>query len=975
MAGRRGNKGGPSPGKFGGDGALVGRIHAILRDGIGNDPDMLTNVDDVFDALLARHREYQRKPKNPFRKAVARVLVEARKKKDAQQQQQQQQKQQQSGDVDGAGGKGGKGGKGGAGAAKRGRADDGDSVGTDSDIDEEAIAGAGGPGSAAIGSGPVLVEATDYNLLNASLYAPRRPAKLLSGTSSADVAAASAAAAAAAAAPAAAAAAAAAAASGGSTTPKASPAMADVDTTTPGGRRDGKRRRVDVTSDEDQQAPTTPASSMRRSQSAGDLRSGGSKPATGGRTARARRAAAAARFASAGGEGPGADGKEGGKGEGLGKPDVASVPSARFTDVGGVEACLKDVTEQVLYPLRFAPLYRALGTEPPRGVLLHGAPGCGKTLLAHAIAGELGVPFHKVNGPELVSSMSGESEAKIRALFASAVSTAPSLVFIDEIDAIAPKRDDSSRGMEKRIVAQLSASLDSLSLENTGGSPVIVIGATSRPGSIDASLRRAGRFDREIALPIPDEPARARILRVLCDKLQKDDGLDYKALARATPGFVGADLAALTKEAAVVALNRVFRAILATPAFQTGEGGAGGGDSNGAAAKADASMADDDDDVAREYAEFKAVSDKLKSIGEFSQEQMASLKLTAADFAEAVGKVQPSATREGFGTVPGVTFADVGALGDVREELDMAIVHPIRHPERFRALGLKMPAGVLLYGPPGCGKTLLAKAIANASAANFISIKGPELLDKYVGESERAVRQVFEKARASSPCIVFFDELDALAPRRGSGGGGGGGVSERVVNQLLTELDGLDARKDVFVIAATNRPDIIDPAMLRPGRLDKLLYVPLPTLEGRVSILRTVARSTPLADDVDLDALGRLPELDRFSGADLAGLVREAATIALRESMREEAESTARGDAGAGFKAPTVSQAHFKAATRRVTASVSRKDQRVYNSMPQRLRMSRSHMEAKTSDDAGAAAPKSADAPAEAAPEVPPPAQ
>lgn len=458
---------------------------------------------------------------------------------------------------------------------------------------------------------------------------------------------------------------------------------------------------------------------------------------------------------------------------------VVERPTLRYSDLGGIEKTLRAMRELVEYPLLHPEVFSHLGVEPPRGVLLRGPPGCGKTMLAHAIAGQLGISFIKVSAPEVVSGMSGESEQKLRDLFTAASEAAPAILFIDEIDAIAPKRDGSGsgRGMEKRIVAQMLTCMDALAPENNAnGKPVMVLGATNRPDSLDPALRRAGRFDREIVMGVPDEEARSRILRVMTSRMRLDGEFDFKLIAKNTPGYVGADIRSLTKEAAVIAINRIF-------------------------------------------CDLGACDNSTKSgdvlTSPFTPEQLEPLNVTMNDFLDAVKRVQPSSKREGFATVPDVSWDDIGALDSIREELTLSILEPISNPERFQELGLPLPAGVMLYGPPGCGKTLLAKAIANESGANFISVKGPELLDKYVGESERAVRQVFERARASAPCIVFFDELDSLCPRRGSDSGGGG-VSERVVNQLLTEMDGLESRRSVFVIAATNRPELIDPAMMRP---------------------------------------------------------------------------------------------------------------------------------------------------------------
>ncbi|KDO20878.1 hypothetical protein SPRG_14110 [Saprolegnia parasitica CBS 223.65] len=574
---------------------------------------------------------------------------------------------------------------------------------------------------------------------------------------------------------------------------------------------------------------------------------------------------------------------------------IVSRPTTRYSDVGGIQAILKEVQELIEYPLTHPEIYTHLGVEPPRGILLHGPPGTGKTMLANAIAGESGACFLKVSAPEIVSGMSGESEQKVRDLFDQAIANAPSIIFIDEIDAITPKRETSSRGMEKRIVAQLLTSTDTLSLANTGGKPVLVIGATNRPNDLDQALRRAGRFDREICLGIPDADAREKILSVLASKMRLSGDIDFKDLARRTPGYVGADLVSLTKEAAVLAVNRVFSTLLHKETTTT----------------------------------TTSINDEIRSVAPFTPEELEPLSVNMDDFLQAVPKVQPSSKREGFATIPDVTWNDVGALVEVRAELVLSILHPLQHPERFEALGLKMPAGVLLYGPPGCGKTMLAKAIANESGANFISVKGPELLDKYVGESERAVRQVFERARASSPCIVFFDELDALCPRRGMSDGGNG-VSERVVNQLLTEMDGLDARKNVVVIAATNRPDIIDPAMLRPGRLDKLLYVPLPHAAERFQILSTLSEKCKMDPALDLEAIARDPRCDSFSGADLSALVREAGVAVLREADQTHIEI--------GL---CIQKKHFESAFQTVFPSVSRADQKIFEKMKKNLRKSR----------------------------------
>jgi ribosome biogenesis ATPase len=708
------------------------------------------------------------------------------------------------------------------------------------------------------------------------------------------------------------------------------------------------------------------------------LADGDLHPSTSGRAAALRSAARAKRGGAAAGGAASKRARTGAARPGAALPSSAVAPApVTYAELGGIEGILDEVRELIEYPLKHPEVYGWLGVEPPRGVLLHGPPGCGKTALANAIANECGVPFLRVSAPEIVSGMSGESEAKIRQLFQEAAAAAPAIVFIDEIDAIAPKRETAQREMERRIVAQMLTCLDDLSSlyprqpDGGGGGDgadgaeldpaapllqgrhVVVIGATNRPDSLDPALRRAGRFDREISLGIPSEEARRAILRVLARRLRLSGDFDFGVVARRTPGFVGADLAALMKEAAALAVKRVFRQLDAGAAAVHTAAAAAGAAAAPAAADGDAGdAAPAPPPVAR------------MGQGPLSAAELSGLSITMADFEEAVGKVQPSVRREGFATTPDVTWDDVGSLGEVREELSFAITKPIAQPELFEAMGLRAATGVLLFGPPGCGKTLVAKAAAADSGANFISIKGPELLNKYVGESERAVRQLFARARAAAPCVLFFDEMDALAPRRGSDAANAS--AERLVNQLLTEMDGTDGRLGVYIVAATNRPDMIDPALLRPGRLDKVLYVPLPPPEGRAAILRALTRRTPLAPEVDLAAVGSSPRLAGFSGADLAALVREACVAAVKEGLAAAGQAPG-GAAGAGppagYVSPQVLPRHFDEAARRVQPSVSRQDQRMYDALRSRLRSSRGHLTraAETKpDEAGPARDESA---------------
>ncbi len=557
-------------------------------------------------------------------------------------------------------------------------------------------------------------------------------------------------------------------------------------------------------------------------------------------------------------------------------------PSTTLTlsQLGGLGKVRDELQECVELPIAHPEIFIELGIQPGRGVLLHGPPGCGKTTIANALANEIGVPFLSISAPSVVSGMSGESEKKIRELFEEAKSLAPCIMFIDEIDAITPKRDNAQREMERRIVAQLLTSMDGLSLENTGGKAVIIIGATNRPDSLDSALRRTGRFDKEISINVPDELAREDILQKTARNMKISGEIDFKKLAKMTPGYVAADLQSLSTAAGIMSMKRLFRdgKILELPLSNEmeieveNENENENGNENG-----------NEMDIDVETSNQSAISKFLKKYPEpLTEYQRSFISVNLDDFISALPTIQPTAKREGFATIPDVTWADIGALKSIRKELQISMVLPIQEPEEFSKVGINAPGGVLLWGPPGCGKTLLAKAVANESKANFISVKGPELINKYVGESERAIRQVFQRARASKPCIVFFDELDSLVPRRD------GSLNEstsRVVNTLLTELDGLEDRKGVYVIAATNRPDIIDPAMLRPGRLDKLLYIELPTPDERKEILIKASRKSPLDRNISLQTIAYDQKCHNFSGADITNLVREAAMASLKRRI------------------------------------------------------------------------------------------
>jgi transitional endoplasmic reticulum ATPase len=503
-----------------------------------------------------------------------------------------------------------------------------------------------------------------------------------------------------------------------------------------------------------------------------------------------------------------------------------------YEDIGGLHEQIQKIREMVELPLRYPELFQKLGIDPPKGVLLYGPPGCGKTLLAKAVATEAEANFFLINGPEIMNKYYGETEAKLREIFRKAEEEAPSIIFIDEIDAIAPKRSEVTGEVEKRVVAQLLALMDGL--ESRG--QVIVIGATNRPNALDPALRRPGRFDREIEIGIPDKKGRKEILQIHTRGMPLAPDVDIDKLAEITKGYTGADLAALCREAAMKCIRRILPSI--------------------------------------DFNEEK-----------LSPEILDQLVVTMRDFLEAYKEITPTALREVEIETPNVTWDDIGGLEDVKQKLIESIEWPIRYAERFEKLGIKPPKGVLLYGPPGCGKTLLAKAVATESEANFITIKGPEIYSKWVGESERAIREVFRKARQAAPCVIFLDEIETLIPRRDMLDDSSG-VAHRVTSTLLAEMDGIEELRDVIVIGATNRPDLMDPSALRPGRFDRLIYVPPPDERGRYQILKIYTRKMPLAEDVDLAKLAAMTE--GYSGADLESLCREAGLAALRRSPDAE---------------------------------------------------------------------------------------
>ncbi|TQD96803.1 hypothetical protein C1H46_017535 [Malus baccata] len=581
------------------------------------------------------------------------------------------------------------------------------------------------------------------------------------------------------------------------------------------------------------------------------------------------------------------------EGEPVKREDEERLEDVGYDDVGGVRKQMAQIRELVELPLRHPQLFKSIGVKPPKGILLYGPPGTGKTLIARAVANETGAFFFLINGPEIMSKMAGESESNLRKAFQEAEKNAPSIIFIDEIDSIAPKREKTHGEVERRIVSQLLTLMDGLKSR----AHVIVMGATNRPNSIDPALRRFGRFDREIDIGVPDEVGRLEVLRIHTKRMKLADDVDLERVAKDTHGFVGADLAALSTEAALQCIREKMDVI------------------------------DLEDDT-------------------IDAEVLNSMAVTNEHFQTALSSTNPSALRETVVEVPNVSWDAIGGLENVKRELQETIKLPVEHPEMFEKFGMSPSKGVLFYGPPGCGKTLLAKAIASECQANFISIKGPELLTMWFGESEANVREIFDKARQSAPCVLFFDELDSIATQRGNSVGDAGGAGDRVLNQLLTEMDGMNAKKTVFVIGATNRPDIIDPALLRPGRLDQLIYIPLPDEASRLQIFKACLRKSPISKDIDLAALARYTR--GFSGADITEICQRACKYAIREDIEKDIERERRKNGNSEAmeedetdEVPEIKPAHFEESMKHARRSVSDADIKKYQVFAQTLQQSR----------------------------------
>lgn len=592
-----------------------------------------------------------------------------------------------------------------------------------------------------------------------------------------------------------------------------------------------------------------------------------------------------------------------------------------YDDIGGCKKQMAQIRELVELPLRHPQLFKSIGIKPPKGILMYGPPGTGKTVMARAVANETGAFFFLINGPEIMSKMAGESESNLRKAFEEAEKNSPSIIFIDEIDSIAPKRDKTNGEVERRVVSQLLTLMDGMKARSN----VVVIAATNRPNSIDPALRRFGRFDREVDIGVPDAAGRLEILRIHTKNMKLSGDVDLEAIASETHGFVGADIASLCSEAAMQQIREKMDLI----------------------------------DLEEETIDAEVLD---------------SLGVTMENFRFALGNSNPSALRETVVENVNVTWDDIGGLDGIKNELKETVEYPVLHPDQYQKFGLAPSKGVLFFGPPGTGKTLLAKAVATEVSANFISVKGPELLSMWYGESESNIRDIFDKARAAAPTVVFLDELDSIAKARGGAGGSdAGGASDRVVNQLLTEMDGMNAKKNVFVIGATNRPDQIDPALLRPGRLDQLIYVPLPDEAARLSILQAQLRNTPLEPGLDLVEIAKIT--NGFSGADLSYIVQRSAKFAIKDSieanirlqkqkeaakaevksedvdMTTEVKTEPKSEAVEGGEAedeeeeedpvPYITRAHVEEAMKTAKRSVSDADLRRYEAYAQQLQASR----------------------------------
>merc|ERR1712125_304450 len=545
------------------------------------------------------------------------------------------------------------------------------------------------------------------------------------------------------------------------------------------------------------------------------------------------------------------------EGEPIKREDEERLDDVGYDDVGGCRKQMAQIREMIELPLRHPALFKTLGVKPPRGVLLYGPPGSGKTLIARAVANETGAFFFLINGPEIMSKQAGEAEGNLRRAFEEAEKNAPAIIFIDEIDSIAPKRDKTNGEVEKRIVSQLLTLMDGMK----GRGQTVVIGATNRPNSIEGALRRFGRFDRELDIGVPDDNGRLEILRIHTKNMKLHSDVKLEDIAANTHGFVGADLAQLCTEAALQCIREKMDLI----------------------------------DLEEES---------------IAAEIFDSMAVTQEHFTAAMGQCNPSSLRETVVEVPNIKWDDIGGLEETKRNLQEMILYPIDHPEEFEKFGMQPSRGVLFYGPPGCGKTLLAKAVASECSSNFVSIKGPELLTMWFGESEANVREVFDKARAAAPCVLFFDELDSIGTARGSSQGDAGGAGDRVMNQLLTEIDGVGAKKNVFFVGATNRPELLDEALLRPGRLDQLIYIPLPDLPARQGILESTLRKSPIAPNVPLSFIAEKTE--GFSGADLAEFCQRAAKAAIRDAIAaEELQGDDKMDDNAGAE---ITRKHFEEA-------------------------------------------------------------